>query len=351
VPDFLLVRADQQVQVVNVKPAARLADPVVAEALGWPDELFEGRGWGHEIWTGADPVLLANVRFLAEERIAAARGTPATGLFTVAAQEFRRGRQGPSGRVYVTEAAMGKRRNLTHEDEAAFWSWLPWKSCAPPASGSRRCSSSPITASSPIRCRPPARSCRCCRSPRPRPIPNASYLVSPELAEVLTAIIFRVRAGNAALPLVSAYDVFEQTWSAPMPFLFQRRYGSEDRPITRSYIRECMVTTSRAAQITAAGSRWNGGPMTSGESSSPTPSGPGCLPVSPRKSAGTPCWTPQWATLRSTPKTWYPTTGPSSPAVAPSGPAKNTAISRRLSLARTDFHLYFRRSGQSRTRL
>ena len=38
-----------------------------------------------------------------------------------------------------------------------------------------------------------------------------------------------------------------------MPFLFQRRYGSEDRPINRSYIRECMVTTSRAAQITIAG--------------------------------------------------------------------------------------------------
>jgi hypothetical protein len=78
-------------------------------------------------------------------------------------------------------------------------------------------------------------------------------LVSPELAEVLTAIIFRVRAGNAALPLVSAYDVFEQTWSAPMPFLFQRRYGSENRPINRSYIRECMVTTSQAAQITVSG--------------------------------------------------------------------------------------------------
>jgi hypothetical protein len=32
-PDFLLVRADHTVQVVNVKPAARLADPAVAEAL------------------------------------------------------------------------------------------------------------------------------------------------------------------------------------------------------------------------------------------------------------------------------------------------------------------------------
>jgi hypothetical protein len=68
VPDFLLVRADQTVRVVNVKPVARLADPAVAEALAWPGELFEARGWGHEIWTGADPVFLANVRFLAGYR-------------------------------------------------------------------------------------------------------------------------------------------------------------------------------------------------------------------------------------------------------------------------------------------
>jgi hypothetical protein len=44
VPDFLPVHADQTVQVVNVKPAARMADPAVAEALAWPDELFEVRG-------------------------------------------------------------------------------------------------------------------------------------------------------------------------------------------------------------------------------------------------------------------------------------------------------------------
>ena len=67
VPDFLLVRADHTVQVVNVKPAARLADLAVAEALAWPGPLFEAR-WDHEIWTGAPPVLLANVRFLAGYR-------------------------------------------------------------------------------------------------------------------------------------------------------------------------------------------------------------------------------------------------------------------------------------------
>jgi len=78
-------------------------------------------------------------------------------------------------------------------------------------------------------------------------------LVSPELAEVLTAIIFRVRAGKAALPLVSAYDVFEQTWCSLMPFLFQRRFGTEDRPLARSYIRECLVAMSQAAEITVGG--------------------------------------------------------------------------------------------------
>lgn len=68
VPDFLLVHADKSVHVVNVKPAERLADPRVAEALAWPGRLFRWHGWEHEIWSGSDPVLLANLRFLAGYR-------------------------------------------------------------------------------------------------------------------------------------------------------------------------------------------------------------------------------------------------------------------------------------------
>ena len=59
----------------------------------------------------------------AAERIATARDTPAGDVFTAAGQEFRRRRPGQAGRVNVTEVATGKRRNLTHEEEAAFWSW------------------------------------------------------------------------------------------------------------------------------------------------------------------------------------------------------------------------------------
>ncbi len=68
VPDFLLALASGVVRVVNVKPADRLAHPKVADALAWPGALFERHGWQYEIWSGCDPVILDNVRFLAGYR-------------------------------------------------------------------------------------------------------------------------------------------------------------------------------------------------------------------------------------------------------------------------------------------
>jgi len=71
VPDFLFRRADESVLMVNVKPADRLKDVRVAGALAWAGRVFAGRGWEHEIWSGTDPQVLANVRFLAGYRRAA----------------------------------------------------------------------------------------------------------------------------------------------------------------------------------------------------------------------------------------------------------------------------------------
>lgn len=68
VPDFLLAMSSGTVRVVNVKPAHRLVDTKVTEALAWPGELIERHGWAYEIWSGADRVLLENVRFLAGYR-------------------------------------------------------------------------------------------------------------------------------------------------------------------------------------------------------------------------------------------------------------------------------------------
>ncbi|MFY4716950.1 tyrosine-type recombinase/integrase [Streptomyces sp. LaBMicrA B280] len=78
-------------------------------------------------------------------------------------------------------------------------------------------------------------------------------LVSPELGEVLTAIIHRVRRGQQAMPLVSVYDSLERLWSAPMPFLFQRRCGPEDRAIPRNYIYTCLNDALAASGLTGPG--------------------------------------------------------------------------------------------------
>jgi Phage integrase family len=61
-------------------------------------------------------------------------------------------------------------------------------------------------------------------------------LVSPELADVLSAIICRVRGSHGAVPLVRARDWHERTWLPPSPLLFQRRVSSENRAITSTLV-------------------------------------------------------------------------------------------------------------------
>lgn len=187
----------------------------------------------------------------AEQRVNTAKATAAEGRFNAGGQQFRRCRQGESGRVYAVDLATGRRRDLTHEESAAFWSWATVEVLR--HTGIRIEEMLELTHHSFVAYTLPTTGEVV---PMLQVAPSKTdaerlLLVSPELADVLTTVIFRVRGGKAALPLVCAYDVFEQTWSPPMPFLFQRRYGTEDRPLTRSYIRECLVATSQAAQITA----------------------------------------------------------------------------------------------------
>jgi hypothetical protein len=61
-------------------------------------------------------------------------------------------------------------------------------------------------------------------------------VISPELADVLAAILQRIRTPAGTVPLVAAYDR-DRVWNPPMPVLFQHRLGIEDRPLTVSVIR------------------------------------------------------------------------------------------------------------------
>ena len=61
-------------------------------------------------------------------------------------------------------------------------------------------------------------------------------VVGPELADVLSAVICRVRRPDGAIPLVSARDSHELVWSPPSPLLFQRRTRAEHRSLGAGFV-------------------------------------------------------------------------------------------------------------------
>jgi hypothetical protein len=65
-------------------------------------------------------------------------------------------------------------------------------------------------------------------------------VVSPELADVLSAIICRIRDGKGAVPLVRARDYHEHIWLPPAPLLFQRRTRAENHRIARERISDLL---------------------------------------------------------------------------------------------------------------
>lgn len=56
-------------------------------------------------------------------------------------------------------------------------------------------------------------------------------VVSPELADVLAAIITRIRQPDGSVGCVTSYDAHERIWNPPMPLLFRRRFSIEQRAI------------------------------------------------------------------------------------------------------------------------
>jgi len=83
-------------------------------------------------------------------------------------------------------------------------------------------------------------------------------LVAPELADVLSAIICRVRGQSGAIPLVAACDVRERLWLPPAPLLFRRRAGTENRAIGASAVRTLLTGALAHAGLTDSAT---GGPL------------------------------------------------------------------------------------------
>jgi integrase len=195
------------------------------------------------------PVLAATVaerrRQAAELLEAAAQAEPGH-EFTAAGQTLVRS----AVKVWAHDPGSGKRRDLSKEEEHAFWAFAVVEVLR--ATGIRIEELTELSHHSLVQYRLPGTGELV---PLLQIAPSKTdaerlLLVSPELGEVLAAIICRVRASDGAIPLVAAYDDRERQWLPPAPVLFQRHVGSERRAIGASAIRAILTRALAHTSLT-----------------------------------------------------------------------------------------------------
>jgi integrase len=192
----------------------------------------------------------------AAARLDAARATLPGDVFTAGGQELRRARTTrPTSRIWAEECGSGKRRDLIREEDNAFWAWAAIEVLR--HTGLRIEELTELSHHSLVQYRLPATGELVpLLSVAPSKTDQERLLViDPELADVLSAIITRVRGADGAIPLVAAYDINERTWSPPMPLLFQRVIALERRPIPAEGIRVVIRGALAASGITGTDGR------------------------------------------------------------------------------------------------
>jgi integrase len=204
--------------------------------------------------------ILARQRAEAAAALATARATPPGQTCPVGAQVLRRStlRVPREHTVWVDDPGTGQRRDLALEEDHAFWVWAAVEVLR--STGIRIEELLELGHHALISYRLPTTGEVV---PLLQIVPSKTdaerlLLVSPELADVLAAVLHRIRTTAGAVPLVARYDAYECVWSAPAPLLFQRRVGSEPRAMTMSGLRQLLAAAlARTGLVDPA----TGGPL------------------------------------------------------------------------------------------
>jgi len=189
-------------------------------------------------------------------RLDAARAAAPGELFTVGGQALRRTRTAkPSRRIWADDPDSGRRRDLIREEDRAFWAWAATEVLR--HTGIRVEELTELSHHSMVQYRiPDTGELVPLLSVAPSKTDEERLLViDPELADVLSAIITRVRGSDGTVPLAAAYDPHERTWNPPMPLLFQRVIGLENRPIPIVGIRSLLHGALAGSGITGTGGK------------------------------------------------------------------------------------------------
>ena len=206
------------------------------------------------------PVLISTVTTAhqgATERLHAARAAAPGEVFTAAGQDLRRSRRrhASAGITWAEDPHTGKRRDLSLEEHQAFWTWAAVEVLR--HTGVRIEELTELSHHSLIQYTLPATGeiIPLLQIAPSKTDTERLLVISPELADVLSTIICRIRDENGAVPLVVAYDYHERVWNPPIPLLFQRRYGGEHRPISGPAVRELITDALAGTGLTDASGR------------------------------------------------------------------------------------------------
>jgi hypothetical protein len=203
------------------------------------------------------PVLPVLVRCAARQHadaaalLQAARAARPGEIITFAGQALARpATASATSGAWAEDLATGKRRNLTTEEDRAFWAWAAIEVLR--ATGVRAEELVQLSHHSLVQYRLPGTGELV---PLLQIAPSKTdaerlLVVSPELADVLSTIISRIRGNSPAVPLVAAYDDHERVWLPPAPVLFQRRIGAENRAIPAATIRRMLAAALARTGLT-----------------------------------------------------------------------------------------------------
>jgi hypothetical protein len=185
-------------------------------------------------------------RTATEALLGAARNTPPGATFTTAGQTLTRAViKRPAltdGKIWAHDPATGTRRDLTLEEDHAFWAWATVETLR--LTGIRIEELLQLSHHSLVQYRLPSTGEIV---PLLQIVPSKTdterlLLVSPELADILSAVIRRNCDHAGKLPHVVGYDEHERAFLPPAPLLFQRRHGTETTAIGPDFIRNILAT-------------------------------------------------------------------------------------------------------------
>ncbi|MGW6924620.1 tyrosine-type recombinase/integrase [Streptomyces sp. NPDC054950] len=183
-------------------------------------------------------------------RLDAVREAPAGGRFEVLGETFTRAKR--PGSTWVYDHA-GGRRDLARREHRAFWGWATIEFLQHTGAGIEEMLEASHHSLIQYRLPTTGEVVPLLQIAPTKTDQERVLLVSPELADVLSTIITRIRdPRTGAVPRVVAYDYNERVWNPPMPLLFQYDHSGDPSHMTGEFLRACLNDVLEATGLTDA---------------------------------------------------------------------------------------------------